>query len=209
MTIAAGTAASRGAPTIPGIRRLRARQQRNLLATLLLSEGVPMLLGGDELGRTQGGNNNGYCQDNETCWLDWAAADQALIDFVARLCALRRAHPVLRRRQFFRGAAAGGRDDLDWFRPDGTPMDAADWGDPQARAIAVALNGDGTEDPFLLLVNGWWEPLDFQLPPGLAAGWLALVDTAGDVTPRPLDTTAEVQLEGRSLLLLQALPAPR
>jgi isoamylase len=179
----------------PGVLALRACQQRNLLATLLLSEGVPMLLGGDELGRTQGGNNNAYCQDNETSWIDWAAADEELVAFVARLCAIRRAHPVFRRRQFFRGvpARAGGRDDLDWLRPDGAPMTPADWANPQARAIAAALG----DEPFLLLVNGWWEPLAFTLPPG---GWSALVDTAGGVTPRSLEAT--VTLVGRSLMLL-------
>ena len=114
-----------------GILALRARQRRNLLATLLLSQGVPMILGGDELGRTQGGNNNGYCQDGPVSWVAWdgAVRDRELTEFVARLCRLRREHPVFRRRQFFRGGPAGpyGRRDLGWFRPDGEAMTAADW----------------------------------------------------------------------------------
>ena len=144
-----------------------------MLTTLMLSFGVPMLLGGDEMGRTQGGNNNAYCQDNETTWFDWASADTALRDYTRNLIAFRRAHPVFRRRRFLAGAEAS---ELQWFTPAGTPMDGADWADPGARAIAIYLDGsddpdqaeDGTpmlDDDFLVLVNSWWEPLDFVLPP--------------------------------------------
>jgi isoamylase len=206
----------------PAILELRARQRRNLLATLLLSEGVPMLLGGDELGRTQGGNNNAYCQDNPTSWLDWGAAGEqdALIDFVAALCRLRRGHPAFRRRQFFRGASvvAGSRDDVKWFRPDGEPMTAADWSASSARAVTVALGGAATVDEssdasFLGMVNGWWEPVTFRLPANACGAlWSVAVDTAAtpgaaDARSRPIDPAAGVELVGRSLLLLQSSAA--
>jgi isoamylase len=143
-----------------------------MLATLMLSFGVPMLLGGDEMGRTQGGNNNGYCQDNEITWFDWASADTGLRGFTRQLIALRKAHPVFRRRRFLSGAEAS---ELRWFTPAGTEMTAADWSDENALAIALYLDGsddpdqaaDGTllvDDDFLVLVNSWWEPLDFELP---------------------------------------------
>ena len=157
----------------PGICALRARQSRAMLSTLMLSFGVPLLLGGDEIGRTQNGNNNAYCQDNEITWLDWANADQDLLDFTRRLIAFRRAHPVFRRQALpgrRRGDAA-----LQWFTPAGARMNDGDWADPSALAIAVYLDGsddpdraeDGTlmlDDDFLVMVNAWWEPLGFTLP---------------------------------------------
>jgi glycogen operon protein len=156
----------------PDILSLRARQSRAMLTTLMLSFGVPLLLGGDELGRTQGGNNNAYCQDNEITWVDWANADTALLEFTRNLIAFRRAHPVFRRRRFLAGAEAF---QLQWFTPAGRPMDGPDWADPNACAIAIYLDGsddpdlaeDGTllvDDDFLILVNSWWEPLGFELP---------------------------------------------
>ena len=143
-----------------------------MLTTLMLSFGVPMLLGGDEMGRTQDGNNNAYCQDNEIAWFDWAAADTELQDYTKRLIALRKAHPVFRRRRFLSGAEAS---ELQWFTPAGTQMTAADWSDENALAIALYLDGsddpdraeDGTwllDDDFLVLVNAWWQPLGFTLP---------------------------------------------
>jgi isoamylase len=156
----------------PAILALRARQSRAMLATLLLSFGVPMLLGGDEMGRTQQGNNNAYCQDNEITWLDWAGADSQLLDYTSRLIAFTKAHPAFRRRRFLTGADTA---DLGWYTPAGTTMTGADWSDPGARTIAIYLNGsdapdraaDGTpllDDDFLVLVNAWWEPLTFTLP---------------------------------------------
>jgi isoamylase len=156
----------------PAILALRARQSRAVLATLLLSFGVPMLLGGDELGRTQQGNNNAYCQDNEISWVDWSQPDSRLLAFTRRLIALRRQHPVFRRRRFLAGAQAR---ELQWFTPGGTEMTAAQWSDASALAIALYLDGsdgpdrgaDGTpllDDDFLVLVNAWWEPLEFVLP---------------------------------------------
>src|SRR4029078_12648351 len=156
----------------PGILSLRARRSRAMLTTLMLSFGVPLLLGGDEMGRTQQGNNNAYCQDNEITWLDWASADTALKDFTKNLIGLRRAHPVFRRRRFLTGIEA---TQLQWFTPAGTPMDGGDWADPGARAIAIYLDGsdapdraeDGTlliDDDFLVLVDSCSEPLHFAAP---------------------------------------------
>jgi isoamylase len=174
----------------PAVLLLRARQRRNLLATLLLSEGVPLLLGGDELGRTQGGNNNSYCQDNAISWIDWAAADTELLEFVARLCRLRREQPVLRRTRFF------GPGDVRWLRPDGMPMEAGDWSNPDARAVTVAV-GDGA-----LLVNGWWEPLTFRLPGD--GPWSVELDTADPGSRRVVADALE--LTGRSLALVASEP---
>jgi len=166
----------------PAVLALRARQQRNFLATLLLSQGVPMLLAGDELGRSQGGNNNAYCQDNETSWLAWPE-DPPLVDFVASLIRLRRESPRFRRRQVLLAE----QDDLVWYRPDGALMTPEDWGHAYARSVAVRL------DDVLLCVNGWWEPLAFTLPPG---DWSIVVSTAGDALPGAL--------AGRSLMLLRS-----
>ena len=176
----------------PDILALRARQSRAMLTTLMLSFGVPMLLGGDEMGRTQDGNNNAYCQDNEMTWFDWASADTALRDYTKNLIAFRRAHPVFRRRRFLAGAEA---TELQWFTPAGTEMTGGDWADPNARALAIYLDGsddpdradDGTpmlDDDFLVLVNSWWEPLGFVLPstrPG--AEWQAEIDSYDPAAP--------------------------
>jgi isoamylase len=174
----------------PAVLALRARQRRNLLATLLLSEGVPLLLAGDELGHSQQGNNNAYCQDNELSWIDWAeaSAEAELTDFVAALCRARRQSEILTRGKFF------ARDELAWLRPDGHPMADGDWHDPGARAIAVALPG------VRVLVNAWWEPLTFAL--GGDDTWVVELDTA-DMTPgRRVSGT--IELAGRSLVLLRA-----
>jgi len=176
----------------PDILALRARQSRAMLTTLLLSFGVPMLLGGDEMGRTQNGNNNAYCQDNEITWYDWENADEDLLDFTQRLIAFRRAHPVFRRRRFLAGAEAA---ELPWFTPEGTPMNSGDWADPNALAIGIYLDGsddpdrasDGTllvDDDLLVLVNSWREPLHFVLPhtrPG--AHWHAEIDSYDPAPP--------------------------
>jgi glycogen operon protein len=183
----------------PGVLELRARQRRNLLATLLVSEGVPLLLGGDELGRTQGGNNNAYCQDNPTSWVDWAAADGAdeMVEFVGSLCRLRHGSAVLKRTRFFRPG------EIEWLRPDGESMSDADWANPEARAIA-AVASDGT---VVLLVNGWWEPLSFTLPPELdIARFTVVVDTASPSRPPATGSTSPIELGGRALMLLRATP---
>ena len=170
----------------PDVLTLRARQERAFLLTLLLSGGVPLMLGGDELGRTQRGNNNAYCQDNEITWFDWSAADDALIRFTTDLIALRRRHPVFRRRRFLTGTSAA---DLRWFTPSGADMTPQDWMDPAARSIALFIDGstdpdiapDGTpliDDDFLVFVNSWWEPLTFSVPGSFALdAWEIVCDT--------------------------------
>jgi glycogen operon protein len=172
---------------------LRAQQCRNLMTTLLLSQGVPMLLHGDELGRTQHGNNNAYCQDNELSWIAWDAADESLIDFTSRVIALRRAHPVFRRRRFFEGRPARVGDeveDIAWWKPSGEPMSDEDWQSGTAKSVGVWLNGQGirecdargqrvTDDSFLLLFNAHDEALEFTLPPPeYGEAWRVDIDTA-------------------------------
>jgi isoamylase len=207
-----------------GIRALRRQQRRNFLATTLLSAGVPMIGGGDEIGRTQGGNNNAYCQDNAASWYDWTLAGTAddLTGFVAALCALRRRHAALRPRAYG-GAAAGAGSAESWFRPDGSPMTGADWQNPWSRAVTLLISPTpgADDDQFLLIVNSWWQPLPVTLPElgGTAPGGTAPGDTAWTVV---LDTAADspdgapaagvagpgpgraVTLAGRSLQLLQA-----
>jgi isoamylase len=177
----------------PTVLALRAGRSRAMLATLLLSFGIPLLLGGDEMGRTQQGNNNAYCQDNEITWMDWPAPDPGLLEFTGRLIALRKAHPVFRRNRFLAGAEAA---DLRWYTPAGAFPTDADWSDPNALAIALYLDGsdapdraaDGTwltDDDFLVLVNAWWEPLDFVLPVTRPqALWQVEIDTS-DLASQP------------------------
>src|SRR5690606_7671606 len=171
---------------------LRARQQRNLLTTLLVSQGIPMLLGGDEIGRSQGGNNNGYCQDNELSWRDWEHADRELLAFVQRLTRLRADEPVLRRRGWFQGRPIHGSEQTDvaWFQPDGSPMRDEDWQAGFARSLGVFLNGEGIATPgprgervvgssLYLIFNAHHEALSFRLPPeSYAPAWQVEVDTA-------------------------------
>jgi glycogen operon protein len=176
----------------PDVLALRARQRRAMLTTELLSFGVPMLLGGDERGRTQQGNNNAYCQDNELTWFDWSSGDDELLTFTRRLIAFRGQHPVFRRRRFLAGAEAA---ELGWFTPAGTPMTGADWADAGARSLAIYLDGsdapdraqDGTpllDDDFLVLFNAWWEPLEFVIPETRAGlEWRAEIDTYDPAAP--------------------------
>jgi isoamylase len=202
----------------PQVLALRARQQRNLLTTLLLSQGVPMIAHGDELGRTQQGNNNVYCQDNELSWVDWNLDQprRELLDFTRQLVRLRRDHPVLRRRRFFRGDAPDGSvGDLAWFLPDGNRMQDSDWHWDEARAVGVFLNGQAitepdeegdqvTDDCFLILFNGHHEPVEFRLP-GTAIGekWHVAVDTSREQETRPeLHAEDSVHMEARSTLVL-------
>jgi len=199
----------------PAVLSLRARQSRAMLTTLLLSFGIPMLLGGDEMGRSQQGNNNAYCQDNEITWLDWTTQDAGLLAFTRRLIALRKAHPVFRRNRFLAGAEAA---DLLWFTPAGAWLTDADWSDPNALAIALYLDGsdapdrapDGTwltDDDFLVLVNAWWEPLDFVIPETRPeAAWRPLVDTYDLTAPAGSETAGKagdhVAVGPRSMVVL-------
>ncbi|GGJ26429.1 glycogen operon protein GlgX homolog [Streptomyces brasiliensis] len=207
----------------PAVLELRARQQRNLLATLLLSQGIPMLCHGDELGRTQRGNNNAYCQDNEVSWIDWALTDEqrALAGFTRYVIGLRAAHPVLRRRRFFRGETVTHVDqplpDLVWLLPDAREMAGRDWQRADAHSVGVFLNGDAiaerdpygrrvVDDSFLLLLNSYWEPVDFRLPTeSYGEHWTTLVDTAdpeGIPDERERKAGTRLRVEARSLVLL-------
>ena len=211
----------------PEVLALRRRQSRNFLATLLLSQGVPMLLAGDEIGRTQGGNNNAYCQDNEISWLDWSLDEEkkSLLDFTRRLIALRRAHPSFRRRDFFQGRPlhGGGVKDILWLKPDGQEMSDHEWEHEFARCLGVYLAGAGlndvdrrgrplVDDDFLMLFNAHHEDVEFVLPPILGDSWRAVFDTAQEpATPdarhalRPGERYAQ---RARSLVLLTRPAAP-
>jgi isoamylase len=200
----------------PDIRALRDRQKRNFLATVLLSQGVPMILGGDEIGRTQCGNNNAYCQDNDISWFDWERMDADLMGFVARLIRLRRDHPVFRRRRFFQGVQIQSEEltDIGWFKPDGGQMGAADWRNGYARSLGVFLNGDEIaapdprgrrlrDDSFFLLLNAYDQALRFTLPRGpYGRRWMRILDTA-DPLPRFYRAGGQVPVAGRSLALLR------
>jgi glycogen operon protein len=216
----------------PAVNELRARQVRNFLVTLFCSQGVPMLLAGDEMGRSQRGNNNAYCQDNEISWVDWEAAgkQQDLIDFTRALSGLRRAHPLFRRRRFFSGEPAPARgglgvlQDIIWLTPAGQEMTDADWHTGYARSLGVFLNGDGITEPgpwgedvrdqsFLLLFNAHREPVTFTLPGGrLGVGWEVLIDTATGGTAINAQVGRSIELTGRSIMVLRGTgpgPGPR
>jgi glycogen operon protein len=211
-----------GPTSDPAILALRGRQQRNLLATLFLSQGVPMLLGGDELGRTQAGNNNAYCHDSELSWFDWAAVDEPLLAFTRRLIALRRAHPVFRRRRWYRDGPGADDDpgdrDIDWRHPRGGRMRSEDWHTDGAAAIAIYLSGghlvdaDGLpteDDSFYVCLNAGGTDLEFRLPDdGLAVSWERIMDTAA-VDPfvpgpgAPLRAGDALLVTSRSVVLLR------
>ncbi|QGQ19480.1 glycogen debranching protein GlgX [Cellulomonas sp. JZ18] len=209
----------------PEVNRLRARQQRNFLATLLLSQGVPMIAHGDEIGRTQGGNNNGYCQDNEITWMDWDLDEDrlSLLDFSRRLVRLRRDHPVFRQRRFFAGSPDhGGESDLHdiaWLSPGGEHMEDSAWDSDHAFAVQVFLNGDAIAEPdmrgedvvddsFLLLFNGHWEKRQFQLPAAeYGEVWTAILDTDSTVaTGTEIDARGKLEVAPRSMVVLTRPP---
>src|SRR5438309_5997729 len=183
----------------PSIVALRERQKRNMLATLLLSQGVPMICGGDEMGRTQRGNNNGYCQDNELSWFDWQSEDRELVEFVRRLVKYRQGHRIFRRRRWFQGRPLHGMDvkDLAWFTPDGQEMSDEHWAAGFARSLAVFFSGHAItttdtqgeriiDDDFFLLFNASHEPVRFVVPDErFGKRWQRDLDTAalGDGTP--------------------------
>jgi isoamylase len=209
----------------PDVNALRACQQRNFLATTLLSQGVPMISHGDELGRSQEGNNNGFCQDNEITWVHWDKADVELMEFTRSVSALRAAHPVFRRRRFFRGVpvrrrGTEGQPDISWFRPDGSEMSDEDWGSGFGKSVAVYLNGLGipdldargqrvTDDSFLLCFNAHHEPIDFTLPPAeFGRAWVPVVDTSAATpnpdTQEPIRFGSAVRVGARTMVVLQA-----
>jgi glycogen operon protein len=199
------------------VNTLRARQKRNFLATLFLSQGVPMLLGGDEMGRTQGGNNNAYCQDNEISWFDWEHADTTLIQWTRALIKLRRDHPVFRRRRFFEGRPIQGVPDIGWFVPAGDEMSQDDWDKGFAKSLGVFLNGDAIptvdprgasvqDDSFLVLLNAHYEPLEFALPERFGQLWEVMLDTADALPPaegRVVKSDETYHVTDRSLVVLR------
>src|SRR5215210_7456298 len=214
----------------PAIRELRDRQKRNFLTTLFLSQGVPMLLGGDEIGRTQGGNNNAYCQDNEISWFDWDKADRELCRFVADLIELRHRHPVFKRRRWFQGVPVHGNEgrDIAWLRPDGKLMTDEDWQRDDAKSLAVFLNGQGipsldergeriVDDSFYVLFNAHWEPMSFRIAPDRphwGERWVKVIDTTSEQVRDDGDERGgedrevyslgeEAQVEGRSVVVLK------
>src|SRR5258705_3484028 len=207
----------------PNILGLREQQKRNFLVTLLLSQGVPMLLAGDEIGRTQKGNNNAYCQDNEISWLDWKLdrPRRELLEFTRYLIRLLHEHPVLRRRHFFQGRHIRGSEvkDLAWFRPDGKEMSDEDWNNPETRSFGLRLDGDAIEelddrgnrivdDALLILLNAHHEAVPFILPAHRRkVRWQVLLDTSestlSKTTHRSIRGGEAYELKGRSLVLLR------
>ena len=197
---------------------LRKRRVRAMLTTLLLSQGVPMLLGGDEMGRTQRGNNNGYCQDNEISWYDWDDADAGLMDFTRALIRIRSEHPVFRRRRWFEGSSVRGseRHDIAWYNTDGTPMSNEDWNKGFAKSLAVYLNGQAIptlddrgerviDDSFLILFNAHSEPVRFTMPADLSElEWeITLYSETGLEPELPIAAPETGEVEGWSVMLLR------
>jgi len=205
------------------IHALRARQKRNFLTTLLLSQGVPMLLAGDEMGRTQQGNNNAYCQDNEISWLHWDQQDEGLLLFTRQLIALRREHPAFCRRKWFTGQRIKGIgvEDIAWFLPDGREMPDENWDHDFARSLAVFLSGEGihsvgekgeriVDDSFYLIFNAHYEGLEFVLPKKEKYGriWEKVIDTGREETETAKETYAagnEVQITGRAIQVYRCI----
>ncbi|ASU33359.1 glycogen debranching protein GlgX [Mucilaginibacter xinganensis] len=203
----------------PLVNELRTRQKRNFLATLFLSQGVPMLVAGDELGRTQQGNNNGYCQDNEISWINWEAADKELQDFTKKLIHLRREHAAFSRKNWFKGESVKGNgiEDIAWFLPDGSQMEQEHWEQDFAKSVAVFLNGQGlhavnsegekvVDDSFYIVFNAHHEPVTYKLPDvAYAKEWELVFDTskAGEVDQMVLKSGESLIVDGRSVILLQ------
>ncbi|MEA2477000.1 MAG: isoamylase [Actinomycetota bacterium] len=206
----------------PSVHALRAKQKRNFIATLALSQGVPMILGGDEMGRTQHGNNNAYCQDNEISWFDWSDRDEnlALLGFTRRAMDFRRRHPTFRRRGWFRGRPlhGSGVSDIGWFNPDGLEMTEEQWQEGSAKSIGVFLNGDAlpdpgphgekvTDDSFLMLFNAYGDTIEFTLPKReWGDEWIVDLDTSEDSPEQPpkvCKAGETVAVEGRSLQVLR------
>jgi glycogen operon protein len=207
----------------PEILALRAQQRRNFIATLMLSQGVPMLLHGDELGRTQRGNNNGYCQDDEITWIHWDDVDEGLLEFTKLVTKLRTDHPTFRRRRFFHGRPVRREEgdpvqDIAWLTPAGELMTDEDWDASFAKSVAMYLNGHGiremdergenvTDDSFYLAFNASPEPIEFTLPPEeYAPGWTVVVDSAelAEVEPLAAKAGETITLAARSMTVLQA-----
>ena len=203
----------------PAVQALRQRQQRNLLATLILSVGCPMIVAGDEMGRTQRGNNNVYCQDNETSWLDWENTDRELLDYTRHLIALRAEQPVLRRQRFFAGQVGRGqrRKDVVWLDDHGVEMTEAQWDDESRRSLGMLLNGDEIPDhtadghrirgdTLLLIVHSHHKDKLWTLPSGWGDHWEVLLNTAQGTPParaRVIEAAKPLRVSSRSLVVLR------
>jgi glycogen operon protein len=207
----------------PSVTELRARQRRNLILTLFTSQGVPMLLGGDELGRSQGGNNNAYCQDNEISWYDWDDVDQEFFEFCREVIAFRRAHPVFRRRRWFQGTPIRGVDDMAWFRADGREMTEADWDSGFAQSLGVFINGAAmatpdrygrrvVDDTFMVLFNASDGDIDWKLPTRRwGAGWEVDLSTTSPPLAGRHRANTRLAVTSRSIAVLRrtdAAPRP-
>ncbi|MCJ8165068.1 glycogen debranching protein GlgX [Pontibacter sp. E15-1] len=205
----------------PTILELREQQKRNFLATLFLSQGVPMLVAGDEVSRTQFGNNNAYCQDNEISWINWENADQDLLEFTRTVIDLRKNHPVFCRRRWFQGRSikGGSVEDIHWFSPQGKEMTDENWGHDFAKSLAVYMNGHGLrsvgplgekiqDDSFYLIFNAHHEPISYKLPPKkYGKKWTKVLDTTMSKLPnkaQTFDALKAIKVEARSMVLLQS-----
>jgi isoamylase len=201
-----------------GINALRAKQKRNFLTTLFLSQGVPMLVAGDELGRTQGGNNNAYCQDNEISWINWEKADKELLQFTQQLIRLRMDHSVFSRKNWFKGEAVkdNGIEDIAWFLPDGSAMADEHWTQEFAKSVAIFLNGKGihsrdsngqqvVDDNFYVIFNAHEEKIDYILPKeNYGAEWKVIIDTSTAAADQKTFRSGEpIAVDGRSVIVLQ------
>ncbi|HMC21768.1 MAG TPA: glycogen debranching enzyme, partial [Thermoanaerobaculia bacterium] len=205
----------------PKINAMRSRQQRNFLTTLLISIGVPMICGGDEIGRMQAGNNNAYCQDNEISWFDWEKCDDELYAFVSRMVRFRHDHPVFQRRRWFVGRALHGAEasDIGWFKIDGQLMTEDDWRNGFARTLGLFLNGKAiptpdtrgepiVDDSYYILFNAHSEALKFTLPTcPWGESWATIIDTCQSVPEfrerEQIRAGQQVQLEAHSMMVLR------
>ncbi|HLL42006.1 MAG TPA: hypothetical protein VK369_02655, partial [Segetibacter sp.] len=209
-----------GPTTDRKIIKLRKQQQRNFLVTLFLSQGVPMIVAGDELGRTQGGNNNAYCQDNDISWLCWKDADEELLSFTQKLIHFRKNHPVFRRRGWFQGLPVlhSGLEDITWFLPEGTEMTEENWRHDFAKSLGVFLNGQGIrskgpkgeqiiDESFYVIFNAYHDELEYILPPKkYGAKWIKMLDTFENIineNGHRYAAKASIKVQGRSVVLLK------
>ncbi|MCF0051976.1 glycogen debranching protein GlgX [Dyadobacter sp. LJ53] len=211
---------SEGPSDNPEVIELRNKQKRNFLTTLFLSQGVPMLVAGDEWGRTQGGNNNAYCQDNEISWLDWEKADQDLLTFSQKLIAFSKAHRSFRRRDWFRGLPIKGKglEDIAWFLPDGSEMPEENWNHDYAKSLGIFLNGKGIrhvnkkgepiyDDSFYMIFNAHFEPVEYKLPPKkYGTEWRKVIDTSANCITEDgqlFEPDALVTVDSRSIIVFK------
>ncbi|MVN93097.1 glycogen debranching protein GlgX [Mucilaginibacter aquatilis] len=198
------------------INQIREQQKRNFITTLFLSQGVPMLVAGDEMSRTQNGNNNAYCQDNEISWVDWSSADQELIEFTSQMIHFRRKHPAFARKRWFRGTPIKGVEDIAWFLPEGEQFSDEHWNTDFAKSLAVFINGRALrtrnsvgeaiiDDGFYVIFNAHWEPVEYKLPGSLySKNWTKIIDTTNHTVAdeETYDAESNITVNGRSIVVL-------